>query len=252
MRPLQTIRSSIWAGSVLLLSDAAYSQKSHEAAFSLTPPETLNFSSAKLEKARQQMQSYVDERKFPGLITLVARRGKIVHAEKYGMQDIENNRPMQFNTIFRLASMTKPITSVAVMRLCEQGKLQLDDPVSKFIPVFAQAKVYGAAGKLAPLARPITIEDLLMHTSGLAMPGMGSSPVQEMYRQVELGKAASLADFVSRVAALPLAHQPGASWTYGLSTDVLARVVEVTSGMPFDRFIAQKYFCATQNGGHGI
>jgi len=242
MPSLKTIRSSILAGSILLLSVATHGQKSNKEAFPLTPPETLGFSVAKLEQARQHMQRYVDERKLPGLVTLLARKGKVVHVEKYGMQDIEDNRPMQFNTIFRLASMTKPMTSVAVMRLCEQGKLQLDDPVSQFILAFAQTKVYGADGKLVPLERPITIKNLLMHTSGLTMAGMSKSPILEMYHKAALGKAASLADFVSRLAALPLVHQPGASWTYGLRTDVLARVVEVISGMPFDRFLAENIF----------
>lgn len=240
MQAGKMIRSAILTGSILLLSVATCAHKSPEATFPLTPPETLGFSSAKLEQTRQQMQRYVDERKLPGLITLLARQGKVVYAEKYGMQDIENNRPMQFNTIFRLASMTKPLTSVAVMMLVEQGKLHLDDPASKFIPELAYTKVYGAEGKLVPLARAITIKDLLMHTSGLA--GMGKSPVMEMYRQAELGKVSSLAASVSRLATLPLAHQPGASWTYGLSTDVLARVVELISGIAFDRFLAQNIF----------
>lgn len=240
MQAGKMIRSAILTGSILLLSVATCAQKSPEATFPLTSPETLGFSSAKLEQTRQQMQRYVDERKLPGLITLLARQGKVVHAKKYGMQDIENNRPMQFNTIFRLASMTKPLTSVAVMMLVEQGKLHLDDPASKFIPEFAYTKVYGAEGKLVPLARAITIKDLLTHTSGLA--GMGKSPVMEMYRQAELGKVSSLAASVSRLATLPLAHQPGASWTYGLSTDVLARVVELISGIAFDRFLAQNIF----------
>jgi len=227
-------------GITLFLPIAMLAQNAKVHEFPTAKPEALGFSEAKLKKMQQDMQRYVDERKLAGIVTLVARQGKVVHAEKYGMQEIENERPIQLNTIFRMASMTKPLTSVAVMMLYEQGRLKLDDPVSKFIPAFAETKVYATAGKLAQLDRPITIKDLLMHTSGITASAFGNSPVHVMYREADLGSAPTLDDFVSRLASLPLLHQPGGSWSYGLSTDVLARVVEVVSGIPFDRFLVRQ------------
>ncbi len=228
------IRALALAAIVLLLPTAILAQQD---GFSITP---MGFAAAKLERAQKQMQRYVDERKLAGMLTLIARQGKVVHAEKYGLQDIENKRPMQLNTIFRLASLTKPISSVALLMLYEQSRVQLDDPIAKYLPAFAPTKVYAADGKLEPMARPNTVKDALMHTTGLTAPGFGDSPVHKMYGEAGLGKATSLDDFTTRLAALPLLHQPGAHWSYGYSTDVVSRIVEVVSGMPFGQFVEQK------------
>ncbi len=233
-------RAMLLAALTCALPHFALSQDYRSSANATTNPETVGFSEKKLAHIKARMQSYVDERKLAGLSTLLARKGRIVHFEQYGLQDLERQTPMQANTIFRLASMTKPITSVAVMMLIEQGKLRLDDPVEKYLPAFALTKVYSVEGKFAPLARSITIQDLLMHTSGLTAAKFGNTPVHRQYREAELGKAASLKELVSRLATLPLLHQPGTAWSYGLSPDVLSRIVEIVTGVPFEQFVEQK------------
>jgi CubicO group peptidase (beta-lactamase class C family) len=234
---LKFSRSLVLAATILLLPISAAAQQD---GFPTASPQAMGFSAAKLGRMQKHLQRYVDEQKLAGVVTLVASKGKIVHFEKYGMRDIEAKSRMKKNTIFRLASMTKPLTSVALMMLYEQGRVRLDDPIAKYIPEFAQTKVHAADGKLEAVARPITVKDALMHTTGLTAPGFGNSPVHKMYSEAGLGKAASLDDFTKRLAALPLLHQPGARWSYGFSTDVVARIVEVVAEMPFGQFVEQK------------
>ena len=211
-------------------------------------PEEVGLSSTRLERINKVMQSYVDQNKLAGLITMVARRGKVAYLERFGKMDIEANKPMQFDTIFQIASMTKPITSVAVIMLYEEGYFQLTDPVSNYIPEFKDIKVFVKATeggiKLSDQEREVTIRDLLTHTSGLAYGDfLGDSPVATMYKEADLFRTdRTLKEMIQELGKLPLLNQPGSQWRYGVSYDVLGYLVEVVSGMPFDRFLEQKIF----------
>ena len=210
-------------------------------------PEDVGFSSARLQRIGNAMRRFVDEGTIAGAVTLVARQGKAVHFEATGLMDLEARRPMERDAIFRIASMTKPITAAAVLMLFEEGHFLLDDPVAGFLPEFGQTKVFvrqtSHGLEVADLERPITIRHLLMHTSGLPYDDNPEDPVSRIYAAEQIMRTDEiLADKVRRVAALPLAHQPGARWTYGVSHDVLGRLVEVISGQPFDVFLQQRIF----------
>ena len=206
-------------------------------------PEEVGVSAERLERIRPVMQNYVDDGRIPGFLTVVARRGKIVHFETIGMRDIENNKPIEADTIFRIHSMSKPITSVAVMVLYEDGHFQLDTPVSKFIPEFENMKVYNEdQTEISDAKNEITIKHLLMHTAGLTY-GWGNKPVDERYKALKMsGANATLVDMVKTLGDIPLVHEPGERWTYGVSTDVLGYLVEVVSGMPFEEFLQTRLF----------
>jgi CubicO group peptidase (beta-lactamase class C family) len=206
---------------------------------------TSGLSSQALERIQSYMQHEVASGKIPGAVLLIQQHGRPVLFDSYGVRDIESNRPMTADTIFRLYSMSKAVTSVAAMMLVDNGKLSLDDPLSKYIPAFADAKVgverrddNGKTGLLyEPPARPITIQDLLRHTSGLTYGFYGDSPVRKMYAASDLFDGDfDNALFAERIAKLPLAEQPGTQWDYGHSTDILGRVVEVVSGQSLFQF----------------
>lgn len=224
-------------------------------------PEDAGFSGERLKRINEVVRQHIDRGNVPGVVTLVARRGKIVHFEAQGYNDVEKKQPMPRDAIFRLASTSKPITAVAVMMLVEDGKVRLNDPVWQFIPEFKSATVAVPKGGVAPPAgggrgrgrggpppevdlvpsRPITVRDLLTHTSGLMTGGPG---------QQTAGAAAqrrpddTLATYIPRLGAVALDYPPGTLWRYsGLAGfDVLSRIVEVASGMPFDRFLQQRLF----------
>ena len=209
------------------------------------PAAPRSFSRAGLERVDDYVNSEIASGKIPGAIVLIQQHGKPVYFEKFGVRDVATRLPMTDDTIFRLYSMSKPITSVAAMMLVEDGKLALGDPVSKYIPAFADVKVgvekVDPIGKLAltlePVDRPITIEDLLRHTSGLTYGFYGDSSVRKRYASVGLFNGDfDNAEFVGRIAKLPLAEQPGTLWDYGHSTDVLGRVIEVVAGKSLFQF----------------
>jgi CubicO group peptidase (beta-lactamase class C family) len=211
-------------------------------------PEEVGLSSARLGNVKNVVQSYIDSGKYAGAISMVARRGKVVHFETYGHADAEGQRPMTWDTIFRMYSMTKPIASVALMTLYEEGKFQLGDPASKFIPEFKGLRVFtgGTADSYETRepAREMTVRDLLCHTSGLTVGGDGTV-VGELYEKAELrvsSSAGTLADMVAKVGRLPLLCDPGSQWHYGISTDLVGYLCEVIGGMPFDRFLQERIF----------
>ena len=206
-------------------------------------PEEGGVSAERLERIRPVMQGYVDDGRLPGFLTVVARRGKIVHFETIGMRDVENEKPVEPDTIFRIYSMSKPITSVAVMILYEEGHFQLGTPVSKFIPEFENMKVYNEdQTEILDANKEITIKHLLMHTAGLTY-GWGDKPVDERYKELKIFENGStLADMVKKLGDIPLVHEPDERWTYGVSTDVLGYLVEVVSGMPFEEFLQTRLF----------
>ena len=213
----------------------------------LVSPDQVGLSAARLARISSWMRGWVDSGKLPGMTVCVMRRGELAYAETYGKADVERNKPMRPDTIVRIYSMTKPLTSTAIMMLYEEGRFQLDDPISKFIPAFKNPRVYagGSRGKIdsVPAEREITFRDLLTHTSGLTYGFMESTPVDAVYRdqKIDFGTAtASLADVVERLAAVPLIAQPGKAWNYSVATDVLGYLVQVISGQSFDVFLREK------------
>jgi CubicO group peptidase (beta-lactamase class C family) len=202
-----------------------------------------SFSPDKLRRVGDYIRNEIATGKIPGAILLIQQHGKPVYFDNFGVRDVTTRLPMTADTIFRLYSMSKPITSVAVMMLVEEGRLSLGDPVSKYIPAFADVKVgvekpdEQPALVLEPVNRPITIEDLLRHTSGLTYGFYGDSAVRKLYAQADLFNGdLDNAEFAERIARLPLAEQPGTLWDYGHSTDVLGRVIEVVSGQSLYQF----------------
>src|SRR5258705_11084813 len=210
---------------------------------------TGSFSREGLERVGDYIRNEIATGKIPGAILLIQQHGKPVYFQNFGVRDVATRLPMTPDTIFRIYSMSKPIASVAAMMLVEDGKLSLDDPVAKYIPAVANVKVGVETpdenGKMAlalePLNRPITIEDLLRHTSGLTYGFYGDSAVRKLYAQADLFNGdVDNAEFAARIAALPLAEQPGTLWDYGHSTDILGRVIEVVSGQQLFRFEKQR------------
>ncbi len=210
-------------------------------------PESVGISSARLALLHKGMQAYVDRKEVGGIVTLIARDGKVVDVHATGFQDVEGRKAMQTDTIFRIASMTKPVTSVAVMMLQEEGRLLLTDPVSKFIPAFKGQRVMGEGGATVPARREINIRDLLSHRSGLSYGFLNGGPVGDAYRKEGVvdgltTTTMTLEENINKLAAQPLLAQPGSAWNYSLSTDVLGRVVEVASGMTLDAFFRDRIF----------
>jgi len=214
----------------------------------VSKPETVGLSSAKLAEMKAHFQTYIDENKLAGITTLIARRGKVVHFETYGDRDKEASSVMQKDTVFRIYSMTKPITGIAMMMLWEEGKFKLDDPVSKYLPSFRNQKVFRGAldgGKLdtAPVERDATIRDLMRHTAGLTYGYFGDTPVDRMYRNSDLyDQKNDLKTLVKKLGRMPLLYQPGEAWVYSLSVDVQGRLIEVLSGKSLDTFFNERIF----------
>ncbi|MFN0317243.1 MAG: serine hydrolase domain-containing protein [Burkholderiales bacterium] len=217
-------------------------------------PESAGMSSERLQRLTQVMQKAIDKGDLPGVVVMLARHGKLVYSKSFGMQDKAKAVPMRTDSIFRAYSMTKPVVSVAAMMLVEEGKLTLQEPISKYLPEFKEMKVGvettdAATGKMTfstvPAKRPITVQDLLRHTSG--MPYGEFTPlryhVQNLYKEADLfAPTLSLDAFSKAVAKLPLCFEPGTAWEYGHSSDILGRVVEVASGQSLDVFFQERIF----------
>jgi CubicO group peptidase (beta-lactamase class C family) len=209
----------------------------------ITSPKDVGMSPEKLAKVKPAVQALVDTEKIAGASVIVARKGKVVLFETFGMMDIEAKKSMEKDTIFRFYSMTKPITSVAVMMLYEEGKLNLDDPVSKYVPEFKGLKVYDESGKHIEQEREMSIRDLLRHTSGLTYGFFGNTPVDKMYMAKSVFDwDSSLQDMINKLSEIPLLYQPGTKWHYSVSTDVLGYIVEKISGQSLDKFFNQRIF----------
>lgn len=208
--------------------------------------ERVGMSSERLERIKPAMQKYIDAQLVAGTVTIVARNGKVVHFESQGYMDAENKTPMRKDALFRIASMTKPITSFALMMLWEEGKFQLNDPVEKFLPEFKDQKVNTSSdasnrtGQLIPVKRPATIRDMLTHTAGLANSYRGNIAHVEEFLAVKPDDTTET--LVKRIAAMPLNYHPGEAWQYSAATDVVGRLVEVMSGMTLDEFFKQRIF----------
>jgi CubicO group peptidase (beta-lactamase class C family) len=209
----------------------------------VSTPEQEGFSKVRLERLHQTFDRITKANKPPGAITMIVRNGHIVDWQAYGLRDVEGKLPMDKDTICRIYSMTKPLTSVAVMMLVEEGKLSLSDRVDQYIPEFKDVKVYkgGTADRpdLVAPDRPITIKHLLTHTAGLTY-GWGNDNVSELYRKAKVLEVGSLKEFIGKAAKLPLISSPGEKWEYSIAIDVLGYLVQVVSDMPFDRFVQER------------
>ncbi|MHB2166316.1 serine hydrolase domain-containing protein [Alsobacter sp. R-9] len=213
----------------------------------IADPRAVGLCPDRLSRIVPWMRRYVDEGKLPGLLTLVMRRGEIAWLHVEGRADVGRGVPLREDAIFRIYSMTKPLTSVAVMMLYERGLFQLDDPIHRFLPCFRDMRVFvdGSPAKWdsVPAQRPITFRDLLTHTSGLTYGFMEAHPVDALYRARDINFSASTEDLgvlVERLAALPLLSQPGTRWNYSVATDVLGHLVAVISGRPFEAFLHEE------------
>jgi CubicO group peptidase (beta-lactamase class C family) len=211
-----------------------------------TNPKRVGMSEARLERIEPAMQAFVDEQKLAGTLTLVARKGKVVHLEGVGFRDREAKTPMTEDTIFRIYSMTKPITTVAALTLWEQGQFQMDDPVSKYLPELANLKVFaGMDGEnmvLEDTNKVMTIKQLFTHSAGFSY-GFSQSPVDKLYQQSALFSGETKReDLLKEVAKLPLNHQPGTKWNYSIGTDIIGVLVERLSGQTLGEYFEQHIF----------
>lgn len=209
----------------------------------VSSPEQEGFSKERLGRLHETLARLTKSNKPPGAVSMIVRNGRVVDWQTFGLRDVEGRLPMEKDTICLVYSMTKPITSVAVMMLVEEGKLTLSDRVDRFIPEFKNLKVFKGGTverpELAAPERPMTVKHLLTHTSGLTY-GWGNDNVSELYRKTKPLDAGSLKEFIERTAKLPLASSPGEKYEYSISIDVLGYLVEVVSGMPFDRFVQER------------
>jgi CubicO group peptidase (beta-lactamase class C family) len=209
-------------------------------------PEDVGLSSERLARMNKVIHAYVDAGRTPGVVTLIARHGKVVHVDAYGKADLASGRPTRADDIFRMYSMTKPITSTALLMLFEEGKFQLTDPLTRYFPAFAEARVHTGTApdgsmRLEALKRPITVQDIFRHTAGFSY-GFGSGPVDKAYTDAGVMDSKDLTEFMSKMARLPLLYQPGERWVYSVSHDVQAALVEKISGQRFDDFVRQRIF----------
>lgn len=228
------------------MSQGSSQASSSRLVFPTAAPESVGLCPQRLKRLIDVLQAEVDRQRLPGAVAVIARHGKMVLYEGLGALDPATDTPMGLDAIFRIYSMTKPIVSVAVMMLMEQGQLLLSDPVFKYLPEYGAQSVahlvHGAA-QLRAVRRPATIHDLLRHTAGLTYEFMGSSSVQRQYAQSRIGsRERSNAEFSHQLAALPLMFEPGSAWEYSRATDVLGRVVEVLGGQTLGRYLQEKIF----------
>ena len=209
-------------------------------------PADVGMSESRLAAVAAKMDELVGAGEFPGMTAIVARRGSVVFQHSTGRLDVETGAPLQHDSLLRVYSMTKPVTSVAAMLLVESGELLLDEPVTRFFPEW-EGQTALVDGEAVPVTTPVTAKHLLMHTSGLTYGYYGDTPVDRMYREAGLIDdwdylTADTRELVAKLAAIPLLFQPGARWHYGFSSDVLGHLVERVSGMPLDAFLEERLF----------
>ncbi|HEY2036395.1 MAG TPA: serine hydrolase domain-containing protein [Steroidobacteraceae bacterium] len=205
--------------------------------------QALGFSAERLGRIESVVEADVRRGAIPGAVMLIARRGRLAYAREFGWRDPVAGSRMRLDCLFRIASMTKPVASVAALLLVEEGRLQLGDPIAKYLPQLGERRVVGPLGmtELQPAARDITIQDLLRHTAGFTYGEFGTSVAHRAYAAADLMNPQQTSEeLVEKLARLPLLHQPGTTFEYGLSTDVLGRIIEVVSGFGLDQFIAER------------
>lgn len=210
-------------------------------------PESVGISAERLARFPDGMKTLVEQGRLAGVVSMVARHGKVVEFEAAGKRSIAADLPMQKDSIFRIYSMSKPITGVAMMMLFEEGKWQLNDPVAKYVPEFANLKVFGIDAKgnmtLVDQTHPMTMRELMSHTAGFTYGYFSNTPVDKLQREANLLDVnITLDEFIKRVAKLPLNAQPGSEWHYSISADIQGYIVQKLSGMPFEEFLAKRIF----------
>ena len=211
----------------------------HAADLPVAAPESVGMSSEKLAKVTELMNQQVTDHKIAGGVVVVARRGKVVYFESYGKQDLASGTPMQRDTIVRLYSMTKAIATAAALMLVDEGKLELEAPASRYVPVLADVKVWTPDGPISP-HRAMTVADLMRHTAGFG--GRGNDLIGQALAKANLGEAKDLDDYAQRLVSVPLAYHPGEKWIYSNSIDVLGLIVQNVSGKPFGAFLRERLF----------
>jgi CubicO group peptidase (beta-lactamase class C family) len=214
-------------------------------------PESVGLSGKRLGRIGEAVQRRIDKGEIAGAVSVVARKGKVAHLLCQGASDVEAGVPMRPDTLFRIYSMSKPVTAAALLTLYEEGHFKLDDPIGSFIPELSHFNVVTGgsleAPILVPLETPVTLRQLFTHSAGICYPNQAGTLAERLMEQAVMGPQHEEADgpldeFVRRLARAPLAHQPGAAWTYGFSTDVLGRLIEVISGKSFDAFLSERIF----------
>jgi CubicO group peptidase (beta-lactamase class C family) len=210
-------------------------------------PEAEGFSSQRLERLHALLQKEVDDKQLPGIVTVLARHGKVVDFKTYGKKDLASGAPMDKDTIFRIYSMTKPVTGVAMMILYEQGKWSPGDPISKYIPEFAHLKVFkGLDANSQPIledpVHPPTMAELMSHNAGFTYGIFGNTPVDRMYRDVNVLGSENLQQMIDKLGKLPLLYQPGTKWVYSVSVDIQGYIIEKLSGKPLGEFMRENIF----------
>lgn len=207
-----------------------------------TKPEEVGMSSEQLAKINPAVEKFISDKKLGGASVIVLRKGRIVFQNQYGFASRAEKKPVTKDTIFRIYSMTKSITSAAAMMLFEEGKLDLDDPIHKHLPEFKKLTVWQKNGEPIPPNPAPTVRDLLRHTAGLSY-GWSGHPVDAFYQKAQpIARDKTLSEMTTAISTAPLLYQPGTQWVYGINTDVLARVIEVASGQPFDQFLKKRLF----------
>src|SRR5580704_6750226 len=234
-------------GAALAFPSGGQTAAHHPVDMTVVQPETVGFSSERLERLHQLIQGEVDRKELAGAITLLARHGKIIDYRTYGMRDMAAAAPMTKDVIFRDYSMTKPVTGVAMMILYEEGKWLPSDPIAKYVPEFAHLKVFkgmDSSGNmiLTDPDHPPTMRELMTHTAGFTYGFFGDTPVDKMYREAHLLESKNLQDFIAKLAKLPLLYQPGKGWTYSMSMDVEGYIVEKLSGQSLPDFMRDNIF----------
>jgi len=241
-------RSTFWTVLLLVAVAAIGSMTLTAADLPTASPESVGMSSARLSRLDAAVQADIAAGRLPGIVVAVARRGKVVYQKAFGVANLATREPMRTDAVARLYSMTKPIASVGLLTLYEQGKFRLTDPLDRYLPQFANVKVYKGADAsgnpiLAAPSRKPTIQDAFRHTLGLAS-GLGQSPVDALYRQagLSMGQLDSLAQEMDKLATVPLLYDPGERWVYGLGHDVQARLIEVFSGVSYGDYLQRTIF----------
>lgn len=236
----------------LLLSSGAYTAlplqtPAKPSALALSKPESVGFSSERLERLHALMQEAVEQKQLSGMVTILARHGKVVDYKAYGQKDLTTGAPMTKDAIFRAYSMTKPVTAVAMMILYEQGKWLPSDPIAKFIPEFANLKVFKGVGEdgkpilEAPQHAP-NMRELLTHTAGFSYGFFGNTPVDKMYRDEQVLQSQTLQQMIDRLARIPLLYQPGKGWIYSVAMDIQGHIIEKLSGQSLPDFMEKHIF----------
>lgn len=237
MRFKQLRSTLVFAAASLMLATQASAQD-----LSFDSPESVGMSSERLERIAPVLQQYVDNGELVGVVSMLARRGEVVHFEEFGALNKNTGQALESDSIFRIYSMTKPITTLAVMMLYEEGKLQLNDPVARYLPAFSDVRVAGPGGSMVPPQRPMTIQMLMTHSAGLTYGVFGDTMIDRQYRDNSVMTSPDLDVFIERLGQIPLQYQPGTRFHYSVATDVLGAVVEAVSGQSLGEFFQERIF----------